>query len=74
MSCSLKLLVKKRGGGFLLLNWCKTNIMSEFQLLDYNQPVLITRGVHVQQTIVIALPINILITTRLPICGNGVPI
>jgi hypothetical protein len=38
------------------------------------QLVLIVKGVHVQQTMEIILPINIIITTRLPIYGNGVPI
>jgi hypothetical protein len=34
--------------------------------------VPIMRGVHVQQTTTIVLPINVHVTTRLPIYGSGV--
>ncbi len=38
------------------------------------QPVIVARGVPIQQTIVVALPINIHVTIGLHVYGNGVPI
>jgi hypothetical protein len=38
------------------------------------QLVPIVRGVPIQQTIATTLPVNIHVTTRLPVYGNGVPI
>ncbi len=38
------------------------------------QLVFITRSAHVQQTTITSLLVNILITTGLPVYGNGVPI
>jgi len=38
------------------------------------QPVVVAKGVPIKQTIVVALPINIHVTTGLHVYGNGVPI